>query len=411
MLSPLETALGARTAAPRDSDSRLRMLIEGIVDYAIFMLDSEGIVASWNAGAERIKGYHADEIIGHHVSVFYTEDDRANRAPERALATAVASGKFEAEGWRMRKDGSRFWAMVVIAAIRDDKGALVGFAKVTRDVTERRAAEARMRQAQKMESIAQLTGGLAHDLNNLLTVIFGNLESLECQLPADRPELQRFAASAARGATRAARLTEQLLAFSRRLPLEPKPTDLNRLVGAASTPLQRILGERIAIKTVLGASLWLVEADAEALENALLNLARNARDAMPEGGKLTIETANVFLEEDDAAPHCGGARGQYVMLAVGDTGAGMPPEIAARAVEPFFTTKPSGQGAGLGLSQVYGVIKQSGGRVEICSELGRGTSVRLYLPRFATGDGREETADTRAPLSHIRASSAPSSSA
>jgi PAS domain S-box-containing protein len=394
----LEEHVAARTAALRESESRFRILVEGVVDYAIFMLDREGFVTNWNPGAERTKGYRGSEIIGRHFSTFYTEEDRASRMPERALAIAAATGKFETEGWRVRKDGSRFWAMVVIDAIRDQKGELVGFAKVTRDMTERRAAEERLRQAQKMEAIGQLTGGVAHDFNNLLTVIFGNLESLQRHLPGDRIELHRFAEAAARGVARAARLTQQLLAFSRRQPLEPKPLNLNRLVTAATEMLRRTLGERIAVETALAEDLWWVQADASELENALLNLAVNARDAMPEGGTLTIETANVFLGEDQ--PNGGGeiARGQYVMLAVSDTGIGMPPEVAARAFEPFFTTKPTGQGTGLGLSQVYGFITQSGGQVKISSERGQGTSVRLYLPRLATGTAHDESAAARAPV-------------
>jgi PAS domain S-box-containing protein len=398
----LEERVSARTAALRESESRFRILVEGVVDYAIFMLDREGFITNWNPGAERIKGYRGSEIIGRHFSVFYTEEDRANRTPERALATAAATGKFEAEGWRVRKDGSRFWAMVVMRAIRDESGSLIGFAKVTRDMTERRVAEDRMRQAQKMEAIGQLTGGVAHDFNNLLTVIFGNLESLQRHLPADRSELHRFAEAAARGASRAARLTQQLLAFSRRQPLEPKPLNLNRLVTAASEMLRRTLGERIAIETALGAELWWVQADASELENALLNLAVNARDAMPEGGTLTIETANVFLDEEQPNGAGENARGQHVMIAVSDTGTGMPPEVAARAFEPFFTTKPQGQGTGLGLSQVYGFIKQSGGQVKISSEPGQGTSVRLYFPRLATGQAHDESAAASTPIPTAR---------
>jgi PAS domain S-box-containing protein len=398
----LEERVASRTAALRDSESRFRILVEGVVDYAIFMLDREGFVTNWNPGAERIKGYRGSEIIGRHFSVFYTEEDRANRMPERALATAAATGKFETEGWRVRKDGSRLWAMVVIDAIRNEKGELVGFAKVTRDMTERRAADERIRQAQKMEAIGQLTGGVAHDFNNLLTVIFGNLESLQRHLPADRTELHRFADAAARGAARAARLTQQLLAFSRRQPLEPKPLNVNRLVTAASEMLRRTLGERIGVETALGASLWWVQADASELENALLNLAVNARDAMPDGGTLMIETANVFLDEDQPNGTGDIAHGQYVMLAVSDTGTGMPPEVAARAFEPFFTTKPKGQGTGLGLSQVYGFIKQSGGQVKISSEPGQGTNVRLYLPRLATGEAHDESAAARAPVPTAR---------
>ncbi len=388
----LEERIAQRTAALGESERRFRLLVQGVVDCAIFMLDREGRVTNWNTGAERIKGYAAREIIGQHFSRFYTEEDRAEGVPQRALATAARTGKFEAEGWRVRKDGTRFWANVLIDAIRDDAGELIGFAKITRDLTERRAVEERLRQAQKMEAIGQLTGGVAHDFNNLLTVIFGNLETLLRRLAEpDDDDLRRLVDGAIRGAMRAAQLTQRLLAFSRRQPLEPKPVNLNRLVAGASELLQRTLGERVAVETVLGAGLWWVQVDPSQLESALLNLAVNARDAMPEGGKLTIETANAYLDDAYAAAQDDLAAGHYVLLAVSDTGAGMSKEIIARAFEPFFTTKAPGEGTGLGLSQVYGFIKQSGGHVKIYSEPGEGTTVKLYLPRLATAPGQGES--------------------
>jgi PAS domain S-box-containing protein len=388
----LEERIAQRSAALGESERRFRLLVEGVVDYAIFMLDPEGRITNWNTGAARIKGYAAREIIGQHFSRFYTEEDRAAGVPQRALATAARTGKFEAEGWRVRKDGTRFWANVLIDAIRDDAGELIGFAKITRDMTERRAVEERLRQAQKMEAIGQLTGGVAHDFNNLLTVIFGNLETLLRRLPEkDEDDLRRLVEGAIRGATRAAQLTQRLLAFSRRQPLEPKPVNLNRLVAGASELLQRTLGERVAVETVLGAGLWWVQVDPSQLESALLNLAVNSRDAMPEGGKLTIETANIYLDEAYAATQDDLLAGHYVLLAVSDTGTGMPKEVIARAFEPFFTTKAPGEGTGLGLSQVYGFIKQTGGHVQIYSEPGDGTTVKLYLPRLATAPGQGES--------------------
>jgi signal transduction histidine kinase len=250
------------------------------------------------------------------------------------------------------------------------------------EAEERRRAEDALRQSQKMEAVGQLTGGVAHDFNNLLTIILGNLETA-ARLSADgKPELQQCLAAVHRAGERAATLTQRLLAFSRRQPLAPHTVDLNRLVSGMSELLNRTLGEATVIETVLGARLWLARVDPHELENALLNLVINARDAMQRGGKLTIETANVYLDEDYAATDPEISSGQYVMLAVTDTGTGMSAEVIARAFEPFFTTKPMGRGSGLGLSMVYGFARQSGGHVRIYSELGHGTTVKLYLPRW-----------------------------
>ncbi len=214
---------------------------------------------------------------------------------------ALKEGKFENENWRVRKDGTRFWASVLIDPIRDGNGQLIGFAKITRDMTERRAIQEQLHQSQKMEAIGQLTGGVAHDFNNLLTVILGNLDTLWRQLPADDTRLRHCVDQAMRGAQRAATLTSQLLAFARRQPLNPKPTDVNRLVTGVSDLIRRTLGESIALETVLGAGLWKVEVDPHQLESALLNLAVNSRDAMHEGGKLTLETANAHVDEQYAS--------------------------------------------------------------------------------------------------------------
>jgi signal transduction histidine kinase len=260
--------------------------------------------------------------------------------------------------------------------------------RVAAEVGRRMAAEEALRQSQKMEAIGQLTGGIAHDFNNILHVILGNLDALR-RLAATGPDriarsdFEHFVASAVRGAERAATLTQRLLAFGRRQPLSPAPIDVNRLVAGMSDLLRRMLGEIISVETVLGGGLWRTIADANQLENALLNLAVNARDAMPTGGKLTIETANAYLDEMYAAAHQEVAAGQYVMVAVSDTGSGMTRDVMAKAFEPFFTTKLVGQGTGLGLSQVYGFVKQSGGHVKLYSEPGEGTSVKLYLPRLA----------------------------
>ena len=260
-------------------------------------------------------------------------------------------------------------------------------ATLERQVVERteqlRRNEEALRQSQKMEAVGQLTGGVAHDFNNLLQVIIGNLETLQRNLPADSPRLQRAMRHAMNGAQRAAALTQRLLAFSRRQPLDPKPIDVNVLVNGLSDMVHRTLGETIAVETVLGAGCWWVEVDPNELEAAILNLAVNARDAMPEGGRLTLETVNAHIDEAYAATHAEVLAGQYVLISVTDTGAGMDPQTVAQAFEPFFTTKPVGKGTGLGLSQVYGFVKQSNGHVKIYSEPGQGTTVKLYLPRLA----------------------------
>ncbi|WP_242128592.1 GAF domain-containing protein [Sphingobium sp. Sx8-8] len=392
----LEQRIEARTADIRrafdrlkESEQRFGILVQGVTDYAICMLDAHGIVTSWNAGAERIKGYAADEIVGRHFSAFYRQADREEGAPARALGVAAVAGRFEAEGWRVRRDGSEFWASVVVDAIHDDDGRLIGFAKVTRDLTEKRAIEDQLRQAQKMEAVGQLTGGIAHDFNNLLTVIGGNIElagrALEKAEGAgqDVGKARRAVASAMKGAERAATLTQRLLAFSRRQPLSPKPLDLGQMVAGLGELLQRSLGELVRLETIAQPELWAVEADPNQIENALLNLAVNARDAMPGGGTLTIETANVRLDQAYVARHPYVTPGDYVMVAVTDTGTGMSAATLDKIFEPFFTTKEIGRGTGLGLSQVYGFVKQSGGSIEVQSQEGQGTCVKLYLPRLA----------------------------
>jgi PAS domain S-box-containing protein len=392
--------LAASTARLEDTERRFKMLVEGVTDYAIYMLDPHGQIVNWNPGAERAKGYRREEILGRHFSTFYTEEDRKAEVPAKALSIAARTGKYEAEGWRVRKDESRFWASVVINTIRDLNGDIVGFAKITRDLTDRRAAEERAQQAQKMEGIGQLTGGVAHDFNNLLTIILGNLETLQRNLNVsaiDVESLKRAAGNAVAGARRAESLTQRLLAFSRQQPLDPKPLDLSRLVTGMSDLLRRTLGEQITVETVLGGGLWRAQADPNQLELAIINLAVNARDAMPQGGRLTLETANVYLDERYAAGQVEVVPGQYVMLAVTDNGTGMTPEVKAKAFDPFFTTKDVGQGTGLGLSQIYGFVKQSRGHVKIYSEVGEGTTIKLYLPRAHSGADVDDE-ESAAPL-------------
>jgi PAS domain S-box-containing protein len=375
---------------------------EDVRDYAIFMLDPTGQVTSWNQGAERIKGYKASEIIGKHFSSFYTEEDKAAGIPGRALKTAQEQGRFEAEGWRVRKDGQRFWASVVIDAIHHD-GHLIGFAKITRDLTERRESQLHLEetqrqllQLQKMEAVGQLTGGIAHDFNNILTGITGSLELASIRIQQGRiGDLARYISAAHNAASRAAALTRRLLAFSRRQNLEAKPTDANRLIANMEELIRRTVGPGIRVETVLAIGLWQVICDSNQLENAVLNLCINSRDAMPDGSSITVETSNTWL--DEAGPRQRDMQpGQYVAICVTDTGGGMTEDVKERAFDPFFTTKPQGQGTGLGLSMVYGFAKQAGGQARIYSEAGNGTSVHVYLPRhtgaLAAGDAETATA-------------------
>lgn len=380
----------AAEEALRRSEERFRLLIQSVTDYAIYMLDTEGRVSSWNPGAERFKGYSASEIMGQHFSRFYTEEDKQAGIPRIALETARRTGRFEAEGWRVRNDGSRFWASVIIDPIRAEDGELIGYAKVTRDLTEKRETEERLRQSQKMEAVGQLTGGLAHDFNNLLTGISGSMEMMQVRLAQGRThEVDRYFTAAQGALKRASALTHRLLAFSRRQTLDPKPTNINRLITDLEELVRRTMGPGIDVEVVGTSGVWRTLVDPNQLENAILNLCINAHDAMPDGGKLTIETGNKWIDELAARKHDLPV-GQYVSVCVTDTGTGMPPDVIAKAFDPFFTTKPLGEGTGLGLSMVYGFARQSGGQVRIYSEVGQGTTMCIYLPRHNADETAEE---------------------
>lgn len=516
------------TSALLDVEQHLRLFIEGVRDYAVITMDIEGNVRSWNDGARAIKGYEANEILGRNFRVFYTAEEVAAGKPDACLREAAAKGRAKDQGMRVRKDGTRFLAEVVITPIVDKLGKHVGFGKITRDVTDRPATEdslrlsearlqalvdtvldtlvdgliiidrrgqmqlynraceslfgyspdevigknvkmlmppelsrehdqyllnyqntrirkiigisrevtgqrkdgstfpmhlavgeathlgepiyvgvirdltarnrteAELRQSQKMEIVGQLTGGLAHDFNNILMVIRANTEALQ-EDPGLGPRALERTKQIERSAQRAADLTRQLLAFSRRQPLQPRPTNLNDVVGATSRLMKRTLGEEIEIETVLGTDLWITNVDRTQIESALVNLCVNARDAMPKGGRLLIETRNVVLEDDYVALNPDAVAGDYVMMAVTDTGMGILTEHIDKIFEPFFTTKEVGQGTGLGLSMVYGFIKQSNGHIKVYSEVGRGTSMKVYLRR-ASETPFEDAVESAAPI-------------
>ncbi|HYC96336.1 PAS domain S-box protein [Brevundimonas sp.] len=365
----------------RRSQEQFRLLVQGVTDYAIYMLDPSGQVSSWNAGAARIKGYAPDEIIGQHFSRFYTDEDRAAGEPAKALETAFRTGRFEKEAWRVRKDGSRFWAHVVIDAIRDDDGQVIGFAKVTRDITERMQTQRALEEArealfqsQKMEAIGQLTGGIAHDFNNLLMAVLGSLELVRKRVPYD-PRITPLIDNAVQGAQRGAILTQRMLAFARKQELKMEAVDVPSLVRGLMNFLDRTIGPSIEVNMRFPSELPRVHTDPYQLEAALMNLAVNARDAMPRGGSITISA-----RPERIRGHATLAPGDYVRLVVADTGEGMDEATLARATEPFFTTKGVGKGTGLGLSMVHGLAAQSGGWLTMTSHPGRGTQVELWLP-------------------------------
>ncbi|API56438.1 hybrid sensor histidine kinase/response regulator (plasmid) [Rhizobium leguminosarum] len=372
----------AAEKAIRQSEEQFRRLVQGVSDYAIYMLDPEGNVSSWNFGAERIKGYRPQEIIGRHFSTFYTPEDREAGVPQTALGIARAEGRFEREGWRVRKDGTRFWASVVIDVIRDDEGDVLGFAKITRDITEKMETQRALEQAreelfqsQKMEAIGQLTGGIAHDFNNLLMAVLGSLEILKKRMPQDL-SLTSLVDNAMQGAQRGAALTQRMLAFSRRQELHIEPIDVSGLVRGMMDMLSRSLGPLTVIETSFPIRLPTILTDPNQLEMAILNLVVNARDAMPSGGRILLRASEESLPSGKGPL----SPGRYVRIAVIDEGEGMDAKTLEQAITPFFTTKGIGKGTGLGLSMVQGLASQSGGRLMMKSSLGEGTTVELWFP-------------------------------
>jgi PAS domain S-box-containing protein len=385
-----------------EAERRFRILVQGVTDYAIYMLDPDGRITNWNAGAERIKGYSPDEIVGEHFSRFYTPEDLDIGVPKTALETARETGRYESEGWRVRKDGTRFWASVVIDAVRDEDGKLIGFAKITRDMSEKRETQLRLQESreqlfrsQKMEALGKLTGGLAHDFNNLLTAILGAAD-LAVRNLGDEGRVRRMIEGIRSSAQRGANLTKQLLAFARAQPLEIKQIELQPFLGEVATLVRPSLRTDIELVTEISDQVWPTDTDPGALELAILNLAFNARDAMKDAGTLRISAHNVVLKGEPD-----GLKGEHVALRVADTGVGMTPETMERVFEPFFTTKGFGEGTGLGLSQVFGFAKQIGGTVTVDSRPGKGATFTLYLPASRGATAAESRINAATALGRV----------
>jgi PAS domain S-box-containing protein len=355
------------------SESQFKTLVGAVTDYALYMLDPTGIVSNWNAGGERIKGYTANEIVGQHFSRFYTPADQASGKPARALKIAVETGHYEEEGWRVRKDGSFFWASVVIDSIRNDAGELIGYAKITRDISERKKTQEKFLQiqrqlaeSQKLDALGQLTGGVAHDFNNLLMIIGGNIHTVRKEITGEKSirALQAIEIASQRAAT----LTRQLLTFARRQNVQPQPIAPAQRLASIRDVLNSGLGSAVSLAIDVADDVWTILVDPTEFETALLNLVVNARDAMPDGGSVVISATN-NLDEG------------VVEISVEDTGEGIPEDIASKVFDPFFTTKPVGKGTGLGLSQVHGFAHQAGGSITLDSTLGKGTRITISLPR------------------------------
>jgi PAS domain S-box-containing protein len=387
-------AVSARLS--REAAETLRAVVDAS-HQAVIALSPTGTVLLWNKAAERMFGYRSDEVVGKPYPRRASE--QAAEAEQKKLVARVLSGErlTNLSFSRRHKDGTERDLRGGASPFYDPTGAVAGAVYVLDDVTDKLATEQMLRQAQKMEAVGQLTGGVAHDFNNMLMVILANVEELLEDDELSPGQRERLAGISASG-ERAAELTRRLLAFSRQQRLVPQPTDLTDLVAGTDKLMRRTLGEQIEIEAIFADDLWTTSIDRAQLEAALVNLCVNARDAMPNGGRLLIETKNTELDRAYALANPGVVPGKYVMLAVSDTGIGMPPDVLSRAFEPFFTTKEVGKGTGLGLSMVYGFIKQSNGHIKIYSEVGRGTTVRLYMPRSdapAEGDKRAAVATPR----------------
>jgi len=361
-----------------------QIFVESVSDYAIFVLDPSGHVASWNSTAEKIVGYTSEEIIGKHFSILYRPDERRAGVPIRALELAIQKGRHEVEGWRTSKNGTPFFVTGVLTAIRDDNANLIGFTSVLRDATERRdtqeklvEAREQLAMAQKMEAIGKLTGGIAHDFNNLLMIIGGNAQMFKRLLD---PKLPRAIEAIQTAAKRGESLTRQLLTFSRRQHLSPTVVDLNASIRNIRPMIESSLRGNIVYKEKLSPTLWPVKVDLAELELAIVNIAVNARDAMPNGGVFMVSADNVTANKDVDQNR---QSADFVAIEFSDSGTGIPPDLLSKIFDPFFTTKDVGKGSGLGLSQVYGFAHQAGGTVRAESKVGLGTAITIYLPAYA----------------------------
>jgi PAS domain S-box-containing protein len=376
----------------RNLKQHFQIFIEGVADYAIFVIDTSGHVTSWNSNAQKLIGYDAAEILGKHFGVLYRPDERRRSEPNRALELAARHGKHEVEGWRVRKNGTLFFVTGALTAIRDNSDALIGFASILRDSTERRDAQEKLVEAreqlamaQKMEAIGKLTGGIAHDFNNLLMIIGGNAQTFKKLLD---PKLPRAIEAIQTAAKRGESLTRQLLTFSRRQHVSPTIVDLNASVRSMRTLIESSLRGNIVYEEKVDADVDRVKIDLAELELAIVNVAVNARDAMPNGGTFTLTVCNVKADRRD-----GEDQGEdFVALEFRDTGTGIPPSLLSKIFDPFFTTKEVGKGTGLGLSQVYGFAHQAGGMVQAESDVGHGTTITIYLPVCADDEGAEDRA-------------------
>ncbi|MGA7112691.1 MAG: PAS domain S-box protein, partial [Pseudolabrys sp.] len=380
--SLLKRQLESKGSELRIAKRHFEILTEGVVEYAIFVLDTAGHVASWNSSAQKIMGYTTEEVVGKHFGIFFRPDERRTGEPNRALEGAIQRGKHEIEGWRVRKNGSPFFVTGLISSIHDDEGNLLGFGNVLRDATERRDAQEKLVEAreqlamaQKMEAIGKLTGGIAHDFNNLLMIIGGNAQTFQRLLD---PKLPRAIEAIQTAAKRGESLTRQLLTFSRRQHLSPAVVDLNAAIKNMRTMIESSLRGNIVYKEELDEGVSAVKVDLAELELAIVNISVNARDAMPSGGTFTLSVHNVSGEDEISNKQLEERR---VAIFCSDTGMGIPPNLLSKIFDPFFTTKEVGKGSGLGLSQVYGFAHQAGGTVKAQSKVGLGTTILVYLPR------------------------------